>query len=57
MADTVKKSVNSFNKGIPVGDSAGPMVAYNIFSQRGGVVYYDDVKDTVVAECDYEVMW
>ncbi|WP_333639070.1 DUF1512 domain-containing protein [Pyrobaculum aerophilum] len=54
LTDTVNEAVNSFIKGVPIGDSAGPLVAYNVLSQCGGVVYHHDVKDTVVAECEYQ---
>jgi len=54
LTDTVNEAVNSFIRGIPIGDSAGPLVAYNVLSQCSAVKYYHDVKDTVVAECDYQ---
>ena len=54
LTDTVNEAVSSFIKGIPIGDSAGPLVAYNVLSQCSAVKYYHDVKDTVVAECDYQ---
>jgi hypothetical protein len=54
LTDTVNEAVTSFIKGVPIGDSAGPLVAYNILSQCGSLVYYNDIKDTVVAECIYE---
>ncbi|MEM0370393.1 MAG: DUF1512 family protein [Pyrobaculum sp.] len=54
LTDTVNEAVNSFIKGVPIGDSAGPMVAYNILNKCKDVTYYDGVKDTVVAQCHYE---
>ncbi|MEZ0319493.1 MAG: DUF1512 domain-containing protein [Pyrobaculum sp.] len=54
LTDTVNEAVSSFIKGLPIGDSAGPMVAYNILTQCGGVVYHNAVKDTAIAECDLQ---
>jgi hypothetical protein len=54
LTDTVNEAVNSFIKGVPIGDSAGPLVAYNVLSQCWAPTYYSAVKDTVVAECDYQ---
>lgn len=54
MTDTVNEAVNSFIKGVPIGDSAGPLVAYNILGQCGTVIYHYEVRDTVIAECDLE---
>jgi hypothetical protein len=54
LTDTVNEAVSSFIKGVPIGDSAGPLVAYNVLSQCGTLTYYSAVKDTVVAECDYQ---
>ncbi len=54
LTDTVGEAVNAFIKGVPIGDSAGPQVAYNILSRCSGVKYYHDVKDTVVAECELQ---
>jgi hypothetical protein len=54
LTDTVNEAVSSFIKGVPIGDSAGPLVAYNVLSQCGTPTYYSAVKDTVVAECDYQ---
>lgn len=54
LTDTVNEAVNSFIKGVPIGDSAGPLVAYNVLSQCRASTYHSAVKDTVVAECDYE---
>ncbi|MEM4650543.1 MAG: DUF1512 domain-containing protein [Pyrobaculum sp.] len=54
LTDTVNEAVNSFIKGVPIGDSAGPLVAYNVLSQCWAPTYHSAVKDTVVAECDYQ---
>ena len=54
LTDTVNEAVNSFVKGVPIGDSAGPLVAYNVLSQCWAPTYHSAVKDTVVAECDYQ---
>jgi len=54
LTDTVNEAVSSFIKGVPIGDSAGPLVAYNVLSRCGTLTYYSAVKDTVVAECDYQ---
>ncbi|MFN3804533.1 MAG: DUF1512 domain-containing protein [Pyrobaculum sp.] len=54
LTDTVNEAVTSFIKGLPIGDSAGPQVAYNILTQCGDVKYHHEVRDTVVAECLYQ---
>ncbi|ACB39534.1 DUF1512 domain-containing protein [Pyrobaculum neutrophilum] len=54
LTETVNEAVSSFIRGSPIGDSAGPQVAYNVLSRCGSLVYHKAVKDTVVAECEYE---
>jgi hypothetical protein len=54
LTDTVNEAVSSFIKGIPIGDSAGPLVAFNVLSRCEKLTYHSAVKDTVVAECDYQ---
>ncbi|MEM1598356.1 MAG: DUF1512 domain-containing protein [Pyrobaculum sp.] len=54
LSDTVNEAVNSFIKGLPIGDSAGPLVAYNVLTQCNGVTYHNAVRDTAVAECDLQ---
>jgi hypothetical protein len=54
LTDTVNEAVNSFIKGIPIGDSAGPLVAFNVLSRCERLTYHSAVKDTVVAECEYQ---
>ncbi|MCC6019874.1 MAG: DUF1512 domain-containing protein [Thermoproteaceae archaeon] len=54
LTDTVNEAVSSFIKGVPIGDSAGPLVAYNILLQCTNIKYHAAVKDTVVAECEYQ---
>ncbi|ABL88719.1 Protein of unknown function DUF1512 [Pyrobaculum islandicum DSM 4184] len=54
LTDTVNEAVNSFIKGMPIGDSAGPLVAYNVLSRCQPRRYHHVVKDTVIAECEYE---
>ncbi|MFN7106236.1 MAG: DUF1512 family protein, partial [Pyrobaculum sp.] len=57
LTDTVNEAVTSFIKGLPIGDSAGPQVAYNVLTRCSDVKYHHEIKDTVVAECLYQDRW
>ncbi len=54
VSDALNGAVSAFMKGLPVGDSAGPLVAYNVSRLCSQLVYHDSVKDTAIMECDLE---
>ncbi|MBP1449974.1 MAG: DUF1512 domain-containing protein [Thermoproteus sp.] len=53
-SDALNGAVSAFIKGLPVGDSAGPLVAFNVIRSCQNAVLHDGVKDTAVVECDLE---
>ncbi|MFB6491264.1 MAG: DUF1512 domain-containing protein [Thermoproteus sp. AZ2] len=53
-SDALNGAVTAFIKGIPVGDGAGPLVAYNVIRACAQPVAHEAVKDTAVVECDLE---
>ncbi|MGC8583799.1 MAG: DUF1512 domain-containing protein [Thermoproteus sp.] len=54
VSDALNGAVTAFMKGVPVGDSAGPLVAYNVMRMCSQPVVHDGIKDTSVVECDLE---
>ncbi len=49
LVETYYKSLDSFMKGTPIGDSVGPLVAYKIM-EKGKILSKNVIEDTVVAE-------
>ncbi|MFP3250404.1 MAG: DUF1512 domain-containing protein [Thermoproteus sp.] len=54
VSDALNGAVTAFMKGIPVGDSAGPLVAYNVARVCSQSAAHDGIKDTSIVECDLE---
>lgn len=54
VSDALNGAVSAFLKGLPVGDSAGPMVAYNVSKTCSQPIVHDGIKDTSITECDFE---
>ncbi len=55
LSDIMNDAVNSFLKGVPIGDSAGPLVAF-LFERRncGERRVYENVEDTHISECTWQ---
>ena len=52
IADTYRKALNDFLKGVPIGDAAGPIVALRLAGPEARWEQVDD--ETVAAEVDFE---
>lgn len=52
LADTYRKALNDFLKGVPIGDAAGPIVALRLAGPNAKWVRIDE--ETVAAETDFE---